>query len=244
MIDTIRRMLVGGERVTLTEIKMTPMQTMARYMWAPFLLMGLMILFGALGLSVVTANFASDYFGVPKAVREAANAPGSLIDKRQFIETTRTWLPAFKLLGVGLILGGITFALATILGTFRVGGGQVQQAFGHEPQSLKPPVTAHLFPMFMMLGVLILVTNLAISIAVAVLAHGVYAHPIAEIDAATAGSALSDHLQTVQTYKTWLEPFKFVGIASLLTGIAFAVHTILQVIRFQAQRIRELAMGR
>jgi hypothetical protein len=42
----------------------------------------------------------------------------------------------------------------------------------------------------------------------------------------------------------WLEPFKFVGIATILVGISMAVHTILQVIRFQGQRMRELAAER
>jgi hypothetical protein len=101
-----------------------------------------------------------------------------------------------------------------------------------------------MFPMFMMLGLMILVVNLAIAIAVAFVANGVYAHPVAEINAAGAGTPLSDNLQTVETYKTWLEPFRFVGIAVILVGISLAVHTILQVIRFQAQRIRELAEGR
>ena len=49
---------------------------------------------------------------------------------------------------------------------------------------------------------------------------------------------------TVNTYKMWLEPFKFVGLATILVGITMAVQTILQVIRFQGQRIRELAVGR
>ena len=43
--------------------------------------------------------------------------------------------------------------------------------------------------------------------------------------------------------KTWLAPLPFVGIAVILVGISFAVHTILQVIRFQGQRIRELALA-
>ena len=38
------------------------------------------------------------------------------------------WLPAFKFLGLGMILGGVTFLLATILVALRVGGGRVQEA--------------------------------------------------------------------------------------------------------------------
>lgn len=243
MINALRGMIIWGERTTLKEIEMTGMQTMARYMWAPFVMMGFLMVLTSLGFGGVLANFASDYFGLPKAVREGTD-PG-VIDKAQFLETTRIWLPAFKLLGIGLLLGGITFLLATILGTLRVGGATIQKTFGREPLALKPPITGRLFPMLMMAGLMVLVTNLAISIVIAIIAHGVYDNSIAEaIKVAPSGSALSDNLQTVQTYKTWLEPFKFVGIALLLTGIALAVHTILQVLRFQSQRLREMAAGK
>lgn len=239
----MREMVFGG-RVVLTEATPTGMQRMAGLMWAPMLLMGLMIVFAGLGLSVVKAGFASDYFGVTKAVREAGDAPAFLIDKRQFIEATNVWLPGFQLLGIGFILSAITFSLANILGVFRAGGIQVQKAFGREPQTLTPPITAKLFPMFMMMGLMILVVHLIIAAVVGGIAWDIYGHPVAEINAAESGSALLRDLGTVQTYKAWLEPFKFVGIATILVGISMAVHTILQVIRFQGQRMRELAAGR
>ncbi|MEE8369604.1 MAG: hypothetical protein V3S00_02410, partial [Dehalococcoidia bacterium] len=122
----MREMIFGG-RAVLTEAKATGMQRMAGVMWAPMLLMGLMVLFASLGLSVVKANFASDYFGVSQAVREGANAPGFLIDKRQFIESTNVWLPGFQLLGIGLILSAITFSLTNSLGNLRLYGGLVQE---------------------------------------------------------------------------------------------------------------------
>ncbi len=239
----MREMVFGG-RTVLTEAQPTGMQKMAGVMWAPMLLMGLMILFAGLGLSIVKAGFASDYFGVTKGIREAADAPGSLIDKRQFIEFANVWLPGLQILGVGLILSAITFSLASILGAFRVGGVQVQKAFGKEPQALTPPITAKLFPMVMMIGLMILIANLIISVVVGAIAWDVYGNPVATINAAEPGSALLRDLGTVNTYKMWLEPFKFVGIATILVGISMAVHTILQVIRFQGQRIRELAAGR
>lgn len=239
----VREMIFGG-RTVLTEAKPTQMQRMAAIMWAPMLLMGLMIVFSALGLSVVKASFASDYFGAPKALREAGDAPAFLIDKRQFIEAVDVWLPGLQLLGIGFILSAITFALANILGVFRAGGVQVQQAFGKEPQALTPPITAKLFPMLMMMGLMVLIVNVIIAGVVGAIAWDVYGNPVATIDAAEPDSTLLRDLGTVQTFKAWLEPFKFVGIAAILVGISMAVHTILQVIRFQGQRIRELAAGR
>lgn len=76
---TMREMIFGG-RAALAEAEPTGMQKMAALMWAPMLLMGLMVLFAGLGLSVVKAGFVSDYFGVTKGIREAADAPGYLID--------------------------------------------------------------------------------------------------------------------------------------------------------------------
>ena len=236
----MREMIFGG-RAVLTEAVPTGMQKMAGMMWAPMLLMGLMIVFASLGLSVVKASFASDYFGVEKAIRDGADA--SLIDKRQFIESLNVWLPGFQLLGIGFILSAITFSLANILGVFRAGGVQIQQAFGKEPQTLTPPITGMLFPMMMMMGLMILIVNLIIAGIIGAIAWDVYGNSVAEINAAGEGSGLLDDLGTVKTFKTWLAPFKFVGLATILVGISMAVHTILQVIRFQGQRIRELAAG-
>ena len=238
----MREMIFGG-RAVLTEAQPTGMQKMAGMMWAPMLLMGMMIIFASLGLSVVKANFASDYFGVEKGIREAADAPAYLIDKRQFIEFVSVWLPGLQLLGIGFILYAITFSLANILGVFRAGGVQFQQVFGKEPQTLTPPITGMLFPMMMMMGLMILIVNLIIAAIIGAIAWDVYGEPVAAINAAGSGSGLLDDLGTVKTFKTWLEPFKFVGLATILVGISMAVHTILQVIRFQGQRIRELAAG-
>ena len=238
----MREMIFGG-RAVLTEAEPTGMQKMAGMVWAPMLLMGLMIIFASLGLSVLKANFASDYFGVEKGIREAADAPAYLIDKRQFIEFVNVWLPGLQLLGIGFILSAITFSLANILGVFRAGGVQIQQAFGKEPQTLTPPITGMLFPMMMMLGLMILIVNLIIAVIIGAIAWDVYGNSVAEINAAEPGSSLLGDLGTVNSYKVWLEPFKFVGLATILVGISMAVHTILQVIRFQGQRIRELAAG-
>ena len=239
-MTTMSEMLFGG-RAVLAKPEATMMQKVARYMWAPMLLMGLMILAASVGVSIANAAAASDYFGLPQAVRGAADAPAGVIDDRQFIESTNVWLPGFQLLGIGLILAAITFSLANILGVFRAGGVRVQQAFGHEAQTLTPPITARLFPMLMMMGLMVLIVNLVIAAVIGSLAWDVYGHSVAEINAAPEGSDLLGDLGTVNTFKTWLAPLPFIGIAMILVGISFAVHTILQVIRFQGQRIRELA---
>ncbi len=222
----MREMIFGG-RAVLTEAQPTGMQRMASVMWAPMLLMGLMIVFAGLGLSVVKANFASDYFGAEKGVREVQ---ANFIDKRQFIEAVNVWLPGFLLLGIGFILAAITFSLANILGVFRTGGVQVQQAFGKEPQTLTPPITAMLVPRFMMIGLMILIVNLLIAGVVGAIAWDVYGEPVAQINAAQSGGAdtLLRDQGTVNTFKTWLEPFKFVGLTLLVSGICAVVWGLLR----------------
>lgn len=233
-------LLARADREILDHPTMTTMQEMASAMWRPWFVFGLLIMVVSLIFGAIASNFAADYFEFPKAVRDGTNA--SLIDKRVFIETTKTWVPAFQFLGMGFLFGAITQLLAWILGNFRLWGARVQQAADRKMYSLKPPWTARVFPMLMFGGLLLLLANLALSATLAFIAHGLYANPIAEIDAATSGSLL-DNLQTLQTYQAWLEPFRFVGIAMMLLGISLALYTIVRALRFQTERVEEMALG-
>ncbi|MFQ5879758.1 MAG: hypothetical protein ACE5IZ_06275 [Dehalococcoidia bacterium] len=245
VLNALRGMLVLTEqRVPTTQVKMTGMQVMASRMWPLFTAMGFLIILASLAYGVVLANFTSDYLAFPREVRDQAAAGSSIVDKKVFIETTKVWLPAFKFLGLGLLLGGITFLLATIIGTLRLGGGVVQQAFGREVVNLKPPLTANLFPMLMMLGLMVLMATLALSIVVAFIAHGYWNHSIAnELSTAPEGSALAENFKTIKFYTTWLPAFKFAGIALMLSGIMLSLHTIIYVMRFRSRRMREMVQG-
>lgn len=234
--------LTGG-RIELTAPGMTKMQEMARRMWAPMFAMGAMVVLAALGIGAVQANFASDLHEVDAATREAATVSGNLLDKQQFIETTNIWLPRFQLLGMGLMFSGITFLLATILGNLRLYGGLVQEKSGRRVLALKPPWSAQAFPMLMMTGLMTLIGAFVVSIVIATTASDVYGNSISEINAATAGSSLLSDFQDVQTFGAWLQAFAFTGLALILSGIVLALYTIAQVLRFQHNRIAELAEG-
>ena len=137
-----------------------------------------------------------------------------------------------------MLLGGITFLLATILGTLRIGGGAVQAALGADMKMPKPPMTATLFPVFMMMGTMVLLAALIISIPTAILTYGYWNHSIAtQLNPAAEGNALLADLGTINAIKLWLEPFKFVGMAVLFTGIGLALATIVQVLRWQSNRL-------
>ena len=226
-------------------VDMTPMQKMARLMWVPFTAMGVMIVGIAflIGLFSLTPTI-SDYFDNSKVDREAAVAGSDIVDDRTSIESTKAWLPGFKFLCLGMMLGGITFLLATIIGNLRVAGGNIQRALDVTPQVLKKPITGQLFPMLMMMGMMVLVFTFGASIWLAVQASDYWDHSIAtELNTAAAGSSLLDDLSTIQATAAWLTPLKFVGMALLFSGIALALATIVQVLRFQARRLVEIAGG-
>jgi hypothetical protein len=228
-------------RIELRAPGMTKMQEMARRMWLPMFAMGAMVLLAALVIGAVQSSFASDLFELDKGARDTVT--GSLLDKQQFIETTNIWLPRLQLLGMGLMFGGITFLLATILGNLRLYGGLVQEKSGRRVLALKPPWSAQAFPMLMMMGLMILIGALVVSIVIAFIAGDVFDRPLSEIGGAQAGSGLLGDLQTVKTYGAWLQAFAMTGLAVVLSGIVLALYTIAQVLRFQHSRIAEMAQG-
>ena len=68
---------------------------------------------------------------------------------------------------MGMILGSVTFLLATILGALRTGGARVQQAISVPVTIIQAPMTAKFFPMLFMMGMIVLMAALVIAIVVA-----------------------------------------------------------------------------
>ena len=146
-------------------------------------------------------------------------------------------MPSFKLLGMGMFLGGVPFLLATILGALRTGGGRVQEALGVPVRVIKPPKTARIFPMCMMMGMMILIASLIVAIGVAAESYGYWNHSIATELNPAAGNQLLGRLSTINTVNAWLAPFKYVGVGWLLTGIGLALASIIRVPRWQSERL-------
>ena len=211
---------------------------MASKMWLPLLAMGLMVVVGAFIFGIVNSSIAADYFANTKEAREAAVKGSDIATDKAFIESTKIWLPTLKFLGLGMMLGGITFLLATILGALRTGGGRVQEALGVEVRIIKPPMIAKIFPMLMMMGMMILIASLVVGIVNAFLAYDYWNHSIAtQLNPAPAGGGLLEDLGTINAINLWLAPFKFVGIALLFSGIGLALATIIRVLRAQSERL-------
>jgi hypothetical protein len=102
----------------------------------PFLiLMGFMIVIIAFVIGYFNAQTAAAYFAESKSVRET-----SLMAQRASIESVGLWLPYFKFLGIGLILGGIVMALRVIIDHLKSVGMEV---LSNLPENVRPPLPRH-----------------------------------------------------------------------------------------------------
>ena len=221
------------------------MQVMAKMMWMPSVVMGLLIVLISLYIGWQNSQDISEWLSNSKLVRDTAEAGSTLALQKASIESTFAWLPGFKFLGMGLLFSGIVFLLATIIGALRQAGVTVQKAAGVQPKVLVKPMTGKLFPMFMMLGLIILIINFIVDLNLAAQASSYWNHNIkGELDAAGSGSELLDQLSSIQSTKAWVEPLKFVGLAFLFTSIALALATIRKILGFQARRMAEIVEGK
>lgn len=134
------------------------------------------------------------------------------------------WNPGLLFLGVGLLLSAVTFLLATILGELRDGGAAVQTALGEKALILRRPWTGYLFPAVMMMGLMLLMVDLVIGFVQA-----------AKLDSDPGGAA---------DIGAWLGPLRFAGVALILTGVTLALATIVRALRFQADRVVQIAAER
>ena len=204
---------------------------MAR-MYPLLIAMGFMIVLIAVIVGYFNSQTAAAYFAQPKELRET-----TLMAQRASIESTGLWLPYFKFLGVGLILGGIVMALRVIIDNLKAAGAEVLSNLPAEkrPQMPAPPWFAPLMPMVMMLGEAILIVALIVSLGMAGTATQVFAHPVPEIDTAGAGSALLAQVQTIQSVSAWLVPFKFLGVATEFLAIVMGLAAIIFILGTQTE---------
>ena len=89
-------------------------------------------------------------------------------------------------------------------------------------------------PMFAMLGMAMVITALIIGIVVAVTAGDYFAYDKATRDAAGAGTGILDDLSFISTWTAWTALFVFLGIATMMVGIALIFSTIPSRIRQRA----------
>ncbi len=200
-------------------------QLLGHYLWAPMTLMGIMLVATAFALAIARAQLAVDLSEEFTGLRKAN------------FETLGQLIPGFMFLGFALIFAGISFAIARILGVFRTGGGEVQEAAGGRIKTPVMPPSAWVFLAGMMMAMMALVFAFAGHVYAAVQAHEAW------IDATGPTGADAAFLGRAQTWGTWLEGLRRLGVGIYLGSIAFGLATIIKVIRFQTLRIKEMALG-
>jgi len=205
----------------------TIIHTMANWMWLPALVMGGMAIAVAIGLGIAQADAANDLRDGFSAARKAD------------FETLKPLTAGTLFVGEALVLSGISFLLATILGALRWGGGEVQESVGGPVKTLKMPWSAWAFLGLMMMGVIVEAVAFGSLIYVATQAHDAWT------GATAAGIPASvEAFNRSTTWATWANPLREVALGLLLGGIAFALYAISNVLGFQFTRIRELITGR
>jgi hypothetical protein len=206
---------------------------MAR-MYPLLIAMGFMMVAIAFVVGYFNSQAAATYFSQPKALRET-----TLLVERAAIESTDLWLPYFKFLGIGLVLGGIVMALRIIIDRLKGAGEEVLENLPADirPTLPSPPWYGPMMPMVMMLGMLVFIVALIVALGLAADARALFANPLPTIDAAGAGTALLATLEGIKATSAWLVPFKFFGIATEFLAIAMGLGTIIFILLQQTDMI-------
>ena len=186
-------------------------QRIGRVLWLPMWLMAVMGFAAGIVLAIIRANEVADLGG---AGVWASDTTAQL----QHVGN------GFMFLGFAGVFAAISFAIARILGEFRAGGGELQEATGRTIRLLRMPLTAKLFILTMAMAMMALV-------AASVL-HFIFA---ADIESTAAS------LEDAEQRFIVLEGIRRASIAVYLVSFMLGLGTIIEVLRFQSIRVRELA---
>jgi hypothetical protein len=205
---------------------------MAKKMYPIFIIMGFMIVAASFIGGYFNSQTAAAYFAAPKEIRET-----TLMADRVSIEAIGLWLPYFKFLGLGLILGGIVMALRVIIDRLKTVGEEVlvQLPADVRPEIPGAPWYGLLMPGVMMLGEMVFIGSLGVAIWLSGLAAQLFSNPVPAIDAAGAGSPLLSQMETIHAVNAWLVPLKFVGIATEFLAIAMGLGTVVFLLNKQTE---------
>lgn len=213
-----------------------------------FAWLGLIIVLVAFWLAYsVGAGANATFFSADKATREAAASGSVLVAANVARHSITTWVPSFKFLGLGILLGAITMALGTIIKALRDLGKDVMEKW---PTDLNPgvpdkPLSAKMFPMIMMMGWIILIIGFIWALSLNGVATSYWNHSIAnELNPAQPGSALLTQLGVLAGTAPWLGFLRFLGMSLLFTGITVALTVIIRTLQFQEKTLEKFVQAR
>ena len=158
------------------------------------------------------------------AVRANLVATGTTTQEAATAAALGQYTTAVMVIGFTAAFSAIVFAIGRILGTLRTGGGSVQEASGKRVLTIAMPMTAKGMLVTMMMLLFAVVVHFILGVVV----------NSAALDGNTGT------IGTVASWSTWVEGVRRFAAAVYLVSFSLGLATIVQVLRFQAARIREL----
>jgi hypothetical protein len=181
-------------------------QKAGKALWAPMFAMSLVGFAVGMGLAIARSNMISNG------------------DDALQIAAYGQYISAAMFFGFAMVFAAISFAIAKILGEFRVGGGSVQEAAHANVKTLKMPATAKGFLVGMMMAMMIILVAVVLHVFAGVAIAG------GGVDAIVA-----------EQWTIWLEAARRFGTILFLFSIMLGLITIVKVIQYQSYRIRQVA---
>jgi hypothetical protein len=180
-------------------------QKLGTKLWVPMFAMSLMGFIVGFGVHLAKAAAVSDGAAAAEIAQLAHYGTAAMF------------------VGFVSVFSGVTFAIARILGVFRVGGGAMQLATKHKAFSLNMPPTGKAFIGLMAMGMMLIV-------------GGIIGHLVV---AGQVGGSMT--VEAAELLAIKLEAARRLGVSFYLLSIGLGLATITEVLRFQSLRIRELA---
>jgi len=227
---------------------MEKMQKTMMKRYKMFATLGIIIVLAAFLLSLQAAGATSTFFSVDKVTRESAEVGSNIVSANVTRNALTTWVPSFKFVGLGILLGAIVMALGVIATTLRELGINVMSGWPKElnPGAPEKPRTAKLFPMLMMMGWAVLIGGFIVALWLTVASVVPYwSNSIANVlNPATAGSDLLQQLGLIKAVTPWLGALRFFGMALLFTAITVALTVIIRTLQHQEKTLRGFIKAR
>ncbi len=224
----------GNQTVTTTSYNTIPykgddsIQTLAVRLQWPMLAMGAVAVMAGLILGIAGGVNLGDFF-----------SPSGVADDLGRGEALGQLSGGFIFLGMGLILGAVASALVNIVRTLRDAGRDVQTSLDAKPLQLVKPWSGKATAPVMVMGIMIEMVTLVMGIVLATSIGGV--DPAAIVDPSIASVGDLADIGMTRAVSTWLPALRILGLSMIVMSIILALTTIRKVIRFQGDRITEIA---
>lgn len=226
---------------------MEKMQNAMMKRYKMFAAIGIIIVLIAFWVSLQGSQAQAVFFSVDKATREAADVGTNIVAANVTRHVIPNWVPSFKFLGLGILLGSITMALGLVATTLRNLGTDVTSKWPAElnPGTPEKPRSAKMFPMLMLMGWMLLLIGLIIALASNGTVSAYFANSIATtLNPAQAGSAELNQLAIVTGVKPILAALRFLGMAFIFSAIIMALTVIIRTLQHQEKTIMKFVQAR